>query len=155
MLRFMSIPNYGGYSFARRKVARGGLRWSDPYQDFRTEIHGLVKAQMTKNAVIVPTGSKGGFVLKKKLAKLSREEFMQEELLHIKPFYLDLLDVTDNIIAGKIVTPDNVVRYDQDDHYLVVAADKGTATFSDIANQVSQEYNFWLGDAFASGGSWL
>jgi glutamate dehydrogenase len=135
------------------KVARGGLRWSDRTEDFRTEVHGLVKAQMTKNAVIVPTGSKGGFVIKKKLAKLTREEYLEEGIEAYKIFLSGLLDLTDNIIAGKIVTPENIVRYDNDDPYLVVAADKGTATFSDIANQVSQKYNFWLGDAFASGGS--
>ncbi|MBL6621598.1 MAG: NAD-glutamate dehydrogenase [Rickettsiales bacterium] len=135
------------------KVARGGLRWSDRTEDFRTEVHGLVKAQITKNAVIVPTGSKGGFVVKKDLSSCNREEFMAEGIKAYKIFLSGLLDITDNIVAGKIIYPEHVIRYDEDDPYLVVAADKGTATFSDIANSISKEYNFWLGDAFASGGS--
>lgn len=135
------------------KVARGGLRWSDRNEDFRTEVLGLVKAQMTKNAVIVPVGSKGGFVVKKDLTDLSREEFMKEGIKAYKTFLRGLLDLTDNVINGKIKKPADLVIYDDDDPYLVVAADKGTATFSDIANSISEEYNFWLGDAFASGGS--
>ena len=135
------------------KVARGGLRWSDRTEDFRTEIHGLVKAQMTKNAVIVPTGSKGGFVVKKDLSKASREEFINQGIACYQTFLSGLLDITDNIKSGKIIPPENVIRYDSDDPYLVVAADKGTATFSDIANGISEKYGFWLGDAFASGGS--
>lgn len=134
------------------KVARGGLRWSDRHEDFRTEILGLVKAQMVKNSVIVPTGSKGGFVVKNATG-ISREEFMTRGQDCYRTFLRGLLDVTDNIINGNIITPENVVRVDGDDPYLVVAADKGTATFSDIANGISEEYNFWLGDAFASGGS--
>jgi glutamate dehydrogenase len=135
------------------EVARGGLRWSDRKEDFRTEVHGLVKAQMTKNAVIVPVGSKGGFVVKEDLEGLSRDEFMAAGIRSYKTFLSGLLDLTDNIVKNKIVPPVDVVRYDGDDPYLVVAADKGTATFSDIANEISAEYNFWLGDAFASGGS--
>lgn len=135
------------------KVARGGLRWSDRHDDFRTEILGLVKAQMTKNAVIVPVGSKGGFVLKRNLTLASREEVQQEAIECYKTFLRGLLDLTDNVVMGQIQHPQNVVRHDGDDPYLVVAADKGTATFSDIANSVSAEYGFWLGDAFASGGS--
>ncbi len=135
------------------KVARGGLRWSDRHDDFRTEVLGLVKAQMTKNAVIVPVGSKGGFVVKKPTAGLSREQILQNGIEAYKTFLRGLLDLTDNVIDGKIINPQQVIRYDDNDPYLVVAADKGTATFSDIANGISAEYNFWLGDAFASGGS--
>lgn len=135
------------------KVARGGLRWSDRREDFRTEILGLVKAQQVKNSVIVPVGAKGGFVCKRSLVNLSREEFMAEGIACYKIFISALLDITDNIIDGELVAPKRVVRLDEDDAYLVVAADKGTATFSDIANEISEKYNFWLGDAFASGGS--
>lgn len=135
------------------KVARGGLRWSDRHEDFRTEVLGLMKAQMVKNAIIVPVGSKGGFVVKHPPVNGSREEVLAEGIACYKTFLRGLLDITDNIVAGKIVPPKNVVRMDEDDPYLVVAADKGTATFSDIANGISQEYGFWLGDAFASGGS--
>lgn len=135
------------------RVARGGLRWSDRHEDFRTEVLGLMKAQMTKNAVIVPVGSKGGFVVKKDASQMTREEFLQEGIECYKTFLRGILDLTDNVINGKIVHPQNVVMHDGVDPYLVVAADKGTATFSDIANSVSAEYNFWLGDAFASGGS--
>lgn len=135
------------------KVARGGLRWSDRHEDFRTEVLGLMKAQMTKNAVIVPSGSKGGFVVKTDISEMNREEATNEAIKCYKTFLKGLLDVTDNVIDGKIIHPENVVRYDEADPYLVVAADKGTATFSDIANGISADYNFWLGDAFASGGS--
>jgi glutamate dehydrogenase len=135
------------------KVARGGLRWSDRTEDFRTEVLGLMKAQMTKNSVIIPVGSKGGFVVKQAPETGGREAFMAEGIECYKTFLRGLLDVTDNLVGGKIQPPKDVVRHDQDDAYLVVAADKGTATFSDIANSVSAEYNFWLGDAFASGGS--
>ncbi|MDA0901921.1 MAG: NAD-glutamate dehydrogenase [Proteobacteria bacterium] len=135
------------------KVARGGLRWSDRREDFRTEVLGLMKAQMTKNSVIVPVGSKGGFVVKKDTSFMNRDEFLQTGIECYKTFLSGLLDITDNVVKGKISYPDNVVRYDGDDPYLVVAADKGTATFSDIANGLAQEYGFWLGDAFASGGS--
>jgi glutamate dehydrogenase len=134
------------------KVARGGLRWSDRREDFRTEILGLMKAQMVKNAVIVPVGSKGGFVVKYPV-KGTRDEVLAQGIECYKTFLRGLLDLTDNIMGGKVIPPKNVIRYDGDDPYLVVAADKGTATFSDIANGVSAEYGFWLDDAFASGGS--
>ena len=135
------------------KVARGGLRWSDRLQDYRTEVLGLVKAQQVKNAVIVPNGAKGGFVCKQPPLDGGREAMQQEGIACYKIFVRGLLDLTDNLVEGKLVPPKDVVRYDQDDPYLVVAADKGTATFSDIANSISAEYNHWLGDAFASGGS--
>lgn len=134
------------------KVARGGLRWSDRSEDYRTEVLGLMKTQVVKNSVIVPTGSKGGFILKD-IAGLSREQVQAKAVECYQNFLRGLLDITDNIIDGKVHHPKHVVRYDENDPYLVVAADKGTATFSDLANQVSAEYNFWLGDAFASGGS--
>ncbi|MEM8883418.1 MAG: NAD-glutamate dehydrogenase [Planctomycetota bacterium] len=133
-------------------VARGGIRWSDRREDFRTEILGLMKAQMVKNAVIVPVGSKGGFVCKK-LPDGSRDEVMAEVQECYRTLMRGLLDVTDNRKGEAIVPPADVVRHDEDDPYLVVAADKGTATFSDIANAISAEYGFWLDDAFASGGS--
>ena len=133
------------------KVARGGLRWSDRKDDFRTEILGLVKAQQVKNSVIVPVGSKGGFVLKR--AQPDRESFMKEGIACYKLFIQAMLDNTDNLVNNKIIKPKNVLAKDDDDPYLVVAADKGTATFSDIANEIAINHNFWLGDAFASGGS--
>ncbi len=145
--RFEAIHLRGG------KVARGGLRWSDRKEDFRTEVLGLMKAQMTKNSVIVPVGSKGGFALKKVSMADGRDAFMNEGVACYKTFLSGILDITDNIVNNKIVPPANVVRKDGDDPYLVVAADKGTATFSDYANSVSEKYGFWLGDAFASGGS--
>ncbi len=135
------------------KVARGGIRWSDRREDFRTEVLGLMKAQQVKNTVIVPVGSKGGFYVKQPPRSENREELMQEVVYCYQTFMRGLLDLTDNIRDGKIVPPVQVVRHDDDDPYLVVAADKGTATFSDIANGISREYSFWLGDAFASGGS--
>jgi glutamate dehydrogenase len=146
-MRFEAIHLRGG------KVARGGLRWSDRREDFRTEVLGLVKAQIVKNSVIVPTGSKGGFVCKKLPSIADRESYMNEGINCYKNFISGLLDITDNLVSGKIVAPKDVIRYDGDDPYLVVAADKGTATFSDYANGVSAEYGFWLGDAFASGGT--
>lgn len=133
------------------KVARGGLRWSDRADDFRTEVLGLMKAQMVKNSVIVPVGSKGGFFVKK--PPVARDAMMAEGIECYKLYLSGLLDITDNIVAGKVVSPAQCVRHDGEDPYLVVAADKGTASFSDIANSVSHAYNFWLGDAFASGGS--
>ncbi len=133
------------------RVARGGLRWSDRREDFRTEILGLMKAQNVKNTVIVPVGAKGGFVPRRLPA--TRDEVQREGTECYRTFIRALLDVTDNVVAGKVVPPAAVVRHDDDDPYLVVAADKGTATFSDIANAISAEYGFWLGDAFASGGS--
>ena len=150
---FVYSPRIEGIHMRFGKVARGGLRWSDRPEDFRTEVLGLVKAQQVKNAVIVPVGSKGGFVLKMAPPSSDREAFMNEGVACYKNFLRGLLDVTDNLIKGKIVPPKRVVRYDADDSYLVVAADKGTATFSDFANGISAEYGHWLGDAFASGGS--
>ncbi|MFN7038817.1 MAG: NAD-glutamate dehydrogenase [Alphaproteobacteria bacterium] len=150
---FVYSPRVEGIHLRGGKVARGGLRWSDRSEDFRTEVLGLMKAQMTKNSVIVPVGSKGGFVVKNSITALGREEYLKEGKECYKTFLRGLLDITDNIVKGKILPPKDVVRYDDEDPYLVVAADKGTATFSDIANSISQEYNFWLGDAFASGGS--
>ncbi|MEO5901031.1 MAG: NAD-glutamate dehydrogenase domain-containing protein [Ilumatobacteraceae bacterium] len=144
-------PRVEGLHLRNGKVARGGIRWSDRREDFRTEILGLVKAQIVKNAVIVPTGAKGGFVLKRPTA--TPEELRAEGVACYREFIGGLLDVTDNIVAGAIVAPPHTVRYDGDDPYLVVAADKGTASFSDIANEISAAYGFWLGDAFASGGS--
>jgi len=146
-------PRVEGVHLRGGKVARGGLRWSDRREDFRTEILGLVKAQQVKNAVIVPVGSKGGFVLKKAPPVGDREALMTEGVACYRLFLSGLLDITDNVVKGVVVPPANVVRHDDDDPYLVVAADKGTATFSDIANAVSAQYGFWLGDAFASGGS--
>jgi len=146
-------PRFEGVHLRGGKVARGGLRWSDRPEDFRTEVLGLVKAQMVKNAVIVPVGSKGGFVLKRAPAPSDREAFMNEGVACYRNFLRGLLDLTDNIVADKVVPPPQVRRYDADDPYLVVAADKGTASFSDFANEVAGEYGFWLGDAFASGGS--
>lgn len=135
-------------------VARGGLRWSDRREDFRTEILGLMKAQQVKNAVIVPNGAKGGFVLKQSLGpNATREDLLAEGVACYRQFISGLLDLTDNYVAGIVKKPVDVICYDTDDPYLVVAADKGTATFSDIANEISLQYQFWLGDAFASGGS--
>jgi glutamate dehydrogenase len=151
---FVYSPRVEGVHLRGGRVARGGLRWSDRPEDFRTEILGLMKAQMVKNALIVPVGSKGGFVVKRPPAEGGRETLMEEGIACYKTFLSGLLDLTDNIDAsGKVVPPPQVVRYDDDDPYLVVAADKGTAAFSDIANEVSANYGFWLGDAFASGGS--
>ena len=150
---FVYSPKVEAIHLRGGKVARGGLRWSDRQEDFRTEVLGLMKAQMTKNAVIVPVGSKGGFVIKSDTSKMSRDELQQEGISCYKTFLRGLLDITDNVIDGKIEHPHNVIMHDAPDPYLVVAADKGTATFSDTANGISQEYNFWLGDAFASGGS--
>ena len=144
---FVYSPRVEGVHLRYGPVARGGLRWSDRPQDFRTEILGLVKAQAVKNAVIVPVGAKGGFVVR-------RPELGPDEVLACyRTFISGLLDVTDNLVDGATVPPPDVVRHDGDDAYLVVAADKGTAKFSDVANEVAESYGFWLGDAFASGGS--
>ncbi|MDH2427881.1 NAD-glutamate dehydrogenase [Sphaerisporangium sp. TRM90804] len=150
---FVYSPRVEGVHLRFGKVARGGLRWSDRMEDFRTEVLGLVKAQMVKNTVIVPTGSKGGFVVKRPPAGGGRDALMAEGVACYREFICGLLDVTDNLVDNVVVPPADVVRHDGDDTYLVVAADKGTATFSDIANSVAKEYGFWLGDAFASGGS--
>lgn len=150
---FVYSPRVEGVHLRGDMIARGGLRWSDRNDDFRTEVLGLMKAQMVKNAVIVPMGSKGGFVLKNPPKEGGREAFLEEGIACYKTFIRGLLDITDNRKGEKIHPPANVVRRDGDDPYLVVAADKGTATFSDIANSLAKEYDFWLGDAFASGGS--
>ncbi|MFB1030998.1 MAG: NAD-glutamate dehydrogenase, partial [Thauera sp.] len=150
---FVYSPRFEGVHLRGGKVARGGLRWSDRMEDFRTEILGLVKAQIVKNAVIVPVGSKGGFVVKCPPAEGGREALLAEGVACYRNFLRGLLDLTDNLVQGAVAPPADVVRHDEDDPYLVVAADKGTASFSDYANQVSAEYGFWLGDAFASGGS--
>ena len=144
---FVYSPRFEGVHLRFGPVARGGLRWSDRREDFRTEVLGLVKAQMVKNTVIVPVGAKGGFVLKQKPGD------RDEAVACYQEFVGAMLDVTDNIVSGQIVPPVDVVRHDGDDPYLVVAADKGTATFSDIANEISKTHSFWMGDAFASGGS--
>ncbi|MGW1139074.1 NAD-glutamate dehydrogenase [Streptomyces zhihengii] len=147
-------PRVEGVHLRFGKVARGGLRWSDRREDFRTEILGLVKAQMVKNTVIVPVGAKGGFVAKQLPdPSVDRDAWMAEGIACYRTFISALLDITDNMVAGEVVPPERVVRHDEDDTYLVVAADKGTASFSDIANEVAVAYDFWLGDAFASGGS--
>jgi len=149
---FVYSPRVEAIHLRMGKVARGGLRWSDRYEDFRTEVLGLMKAQNVKNSIIVPVGSKGGFVVKK-MPKGTRDEVMAEVISCYKTFIGSMLDITDNIKGKRVVPPKNVIRHDEDDPYLVVAADKGTATFSDIANGISEERGFWLGDAFASGGS--
>jgi len=150
---FVFSPRVEGVHLRSAKVARGGLRWSDRLQDYRTEVLGLVKAQQVKNAVIVPNGAKGGFVCKQSPKTGGRDAIMKEGIECYKIFIRGLLDLTDNLVEGKLISPENTQRFDEDDPYLVVAADKGTASFSDIANSISAEYNFWLGDAFASGGS--
>lgn len=150
---FVYSPRVEGVHLRGAKVARGGIRWSDRKEDFRTEVLGLMKAQQVKNSVIVPLGAKGGFVPKMLPEGNDREALMKEVVESYKTFIRGLLDLTDNLKGNEVISPKDVVRYDGDDPYLVVAADKGTATFSDIANALSEEYAFWLGDAFASGGS--
>ncbi|WP_027857208.1 NAD-glutamate dehydrogenase [Marinobacterium jannaschii] len=150
---FVYSPDMEGVHLRGGKVARGGLRWSDRQEDYRTEVLGLVKAQQVKNAVIVPVGAKGGFVAKKLHEGMSRDEWLAEGVRCYRTFISGLLDITDNLKDGVVVAPPEVLRHDEDDTYLVVAADKGTATFSDIANEIAASYDFWLGDAFASGGS--
>ena len=150
---FVYSPRVEAVHLRGGKVARGGIRWSDRREDFRTEVLGLMKAQTVKNAVIVPVGAKGGFVVKRPPPGGDRAALLEEAVECYRIFMRGLLDVTDTIAGGKVVPPPEVVRHDEDDPYLVVAADKGTATFSDIANAIATEYGFWLGDAFASGGS--
>ncbi len=150
---YVYSPRVEGVHLRGGKVARGGLRWSDRLEDFRTEVLGLVKAQQVKNAVIVPVGAKGGFVPRQLNADMSRDEVQAEAIECYKLFIRGLLDITDNRGDVSIIRPPYVVAKDEDDPYLVVAADKGTASFSDIANDISADYDFWLGDAFASGGS--
>ncbi|WP_025771638.1 NAD-glutamate dehydrogenase [Thioalkalivibrio sp. HK1] len=149
---FVYSPEVEGVHLRGGAVARGGIRWSNRREDFRTEVLGLVKAQIAKNAVIVPVGSKGGFVCKR-LPPNDREAISAAGIAGYRTFIRGMLDLTDNLSGGEVIPPSDVVRYDPDDPYLVVAADKGTATFSDIANALAHEYGFWLGDAFASGGS--
>jgi glutamate dehydrogenase len=150
---FVYSPRTEGLHLRAGKVARGGIRWSDRREDFRTEILSLMKAQTVKNAVIVPVGAKGGFVVKRPPTDGGRDALQREVIACYRTLIAGMLDLTDNIVGGELVPPRDVVRYDEDDPYLVVAADKGTATLSDIANEVAEEYGFWLGDAFASGGS--
>lgn len=148
---FVSAPRVEGVHLRMGTVARGGIRWSERPEDFRTEVLGLMKAQAVKNAVIVPAGAKGGFVVRNPLA--DRQAMQEEVVACYKLFIGSLLDLTDNLVSGGVVPPNDTIRRDGDDPYLVVAADKGTATFSDIANELSLRHGFWLGDAFASGGS--
>lgn len=150
---FVYSPRVEGVHLRGGKVARGGLRWSDRFDDFRTEVLGLVKAQQVKNAVIVPVGAKGGFVSKCPPKDGGRDAFIAEGIACYQTFISALLDITDNLVEGDVVPPINVVRHDPNDPYLVVAADKGTATFSDIANKIAVDRGFWMGDGFASGGS--
>ena len=150
---FVYSPRVEGVHLRMGKVARGGIRWSDRREDFRTEVLGLMKAQNVKNTLIVPVGAKGGFVVKRLPQQASRDDVQREVVACYRSFISGLLDLTDNLAQDRIVPPAQVVRLDDDDPYLVVAADKGTATFSDIANRVAADYGFWLGDAFASGGS--
>jgi glutamate dehydrogenase len=150
---FVHSPRVEGLHLRGGKIARGCIRWSDRREDFRTEILGLMKAQMTKNAVIVPVGAKGGFVLKRPPPAGDREALLEEGIACYRILMCGMLDITDNLKPGKLIYPTDVVRRDDDDPYLVVAADKGTATFSDIANGIARDYDFWLDDAFASGGS--
>jgi glutamate dehydrogenase len=146
-------PRVEGVHLRFGAIARGGIRWSDRPEDFRTEVLGLVKAQQVKNAVIVPVGAKGGFVPKRLLAGMVRDAVQAEGIASYTVFIGALLDITDNLVQGRVVPPPKLVRRDHDDPYLVVAADKGTASFSDLANSIAQNRNYWLGDAFASGGS--
>jgi glutamate dehydrogenase len=150
---FVYSPRIEAVHLRGGRVARGGIRWSDRREDFRTEVLGLMKAQMVKNAVIVPSGAKGGFVVKRPPAGNDREALAAEVAACYQTFMRGLLDLTDNLVAGEEVPPPDLVRYDDRDPYLVVAADKGTASFSDLANSIAAEYGYWLGDAFASGGS--
>jgi len=148
---FVYSPRVEGVHLRGGRVARGGIRWSDRREDFRTEVLGLMKAQMVKNAVIVPVGAKGGFVTSARRPPADARRCSRRPLPCYRLFVSGLLDLTDNIVGGKVVPPPAVIRYDEDDVYLVVAADKGTASLSDLANGVAAEYRFWLGDAFASG----
>ena len=150
---FVYSPRVEAVHLRGGKVARGGIRWSDRREDYRTEVLGLMKAQMTKNSVIVPVGAKGGFVVKRPPAEGGREAVLREGIECYRTLIRGMLDVTDNLVDERIMPPADVVRRDGDDPYLVVAADKGTASFSDIANSIAEEHGFWLGDAFASGGS--
>src|SRR5690554_2390602 len=143
---FVCSPRLEGVHLRGGKVARGGLRWSDRLEDYRTEVLGLVKAQQVKNAVIVPDGAKGGFVAKRLDHGMDRDERLTEGIACYETFIRGLLDLTDNLVNNQVEVREGVVRRDGDDPYLVVAADKGTASFSDIANRISADYNHWLGD---------
>ena len=149
---FVYSPRVEGVHLRGGKVARGGIRWSDRREDFRTEILGLMKAQMVKNSIIVPVGAKGGFYVKQAPSTMDREAYRSEGVECYRTFIRGLLDLTDNRVGNRVIPPRDVVRYDVDDPYLVVAADKGTAAFSPVANTIAEEYGFWLADAFASGG---
>jgi glutamate dehydrogenase len=149
---FIFSHEFEGIHLRNGKIARGGLRWSDRMSDFRTEILGLVKTQNTKNTVVIPVGSKGGFVVKKYPDNATMEQKLEFGKECYKKFIFALLEITDNVVHGEVKTPENIVIYDEQDPYLAVAADKGTAKFSDIANEIAESFNFWLGDAFASGG---
>jgi glutamate dehydrogenase len=149
---FVFAEEFSGIHIRLGKIARGGIRWSDRKDDFRTEVLGLVKTQNTKNSIIVPVGSKGGFALKN-TENLSGLSLIEAGKKYYTQFISGCLDITDNVINGKVISPKDVLILDEEDPYFVVAADKGTANFSDIANEISKQYNFWLGDAFASGGS--
>ncbi|MBP6985646.1 MAG: NAD-glutamate dehydrogenase [Alphaproteobacteria bacterium] len=151
---FVYSPRFEAVHLRGGKIARGGIRWSDRREDFRTEILGLLKAQMVKNSVIVPQGAKGGFILKSAIEKMTRDEFLNEGVECYKLMIRALLELTDNLVTGATIQPQDTVCWDEADPYLVVAADKGTATFSDTANSISEQKKFWLGDAFASGGSY-
>ncbi len=150
---YIYSPGFEAVHLRGGKIARGGIRWSDRREDFRTEILGLMKAQMVKNAIIIPVGSKGGFILKTSVASMTRSEMFAEGIKCYKQMMRAMLEITDNLVKGKVRHPKHTKCLDQDDAYLVVAADKGTATFSDYANDIANELGFWLGDAFASGGS--
>ncbi|HWW21255.1 MAG TPA: NAD-glutamate dehydrogenase [Steroidobacteraceae bacterium] len=150
---FVHGPRVEGVHLRKGPIARGGIRWSERPEDFRTEVLGLMKAQHVKNTVIVPVGAKGGFVARRLPPRAAREQQQREVIECYRSFIRGLLDITDNIVSARVLAPPDVHRLDGDDPYLVVAADKGTATFSDIANAISADYGFWLGDAFASGGS--
>ena len=150
---WVASPAVEGVHLRAGDIARGGIRWSDRREDFRTEILGLMKAQTVKNAVIVPVGAKGGFVVKRPPPASDRVAVAAAVLDGYRTFIRGLLELTDNRVDGRVVPPEGVVRHDGDDPYLVVAADKGTGSFSDVANELAAEYGYWLGDAFASGGS--
>jgi glutamate dehydrogenase len=150
---FVYSPRMEGLHLRAGLIARGGIRWSERQDDLRTEVLGLVRAQVLKNAIIVPTGAKGGFVCRRLTAASGAEEVAAEVRAGYEAFIRGLLDITDNVMAGRVVAPAGVRSADGDDPYLVVAPDRGTASLSDLANDISAEYRFWLGDAFASGGS--
>ena len=150
---FVYSSQFEGIHLRSHHVARGGIRWSDRHDDYRSEVLGLMKAQIVKNSIIIPSGAKGGFIVKQDKAGFVIQDARKKAIHCYQQFIRGLLDITDNIQDNQVIHPIDVVCHDKDDTYLVVAADKGTADFSDIANKISHEYSFWLGDAFASGGS--